>query len=256
MFSKQTPDWIDSLGQHFYLPNPDNEEYGYGWAEWCGLTEKQRYKIRKKGKKDYRMNMEDFMKAKQVLKKAIVPVEGVSIKDDYAYMYSLPVHHSLVPLSYGTPEPCKPVNTCKEKKEKKMYNLDIDCEYNSAPNPELVQRDYLVGRLHSANMSKHYEGRKTFNMDPDLAPTTMNDLVQRIKDGKYVIKEDRGDKFSWNPAEQLEWKDPSKKKDEAGFKAFEKLLETATTKAKDQIMISTTADGLKALQDFESSTIQ
>lgn len=171
--------------------------------------------------------------------------------------------NSLVPLSYGTtpePKPWKETalgKVLKKEKEKKMYNLDIDCGCNSAPaNPELVAKDYLVGRLLSARDVKASAAYKTFGLETDDRPITPKELVDRITSGKFVINTDKSDYRTHYPMDFIEWRDPAIKKDRPGYEAWEKLLGTAYYAAKDQIMIGTPADGLKALQTFEVQTIQ
>lgn len=204
-----------------------------------------------------KLSMEDFMKAKKALEKANVPMTDFYVSEEYAFNMFTPTYTSLVPLSYGTtPEGCCGTAPTPKEKEKKMYNFDTDC-CNSAPaNPELVAKDYLVGRLFDAKDRKYSAAYEAFGLTIDNRPTTPKDLVERITSGKFVIKTDMEIYKTHYPMDCIEWRDPAIKKDRPGFEAWEKLLNTAHLAAKDQIMIGTPADGLKALQAFEASTIQ
>lgn len=203
--------------------------------------------------------LEEEEEEKMDLGKANVPLSSFSVPSEYAYNLFSPKMGSLVPLSYGTvptySDQC--LEGCKKEKEKKMYNLDINCDCNSAPaNPELVAKNYLVNRLFNAKDIKYSAAYEAFGLTTDTRPTTPKDLVERITSGKFVIKTDMEICKTHYPMDYIEWRDPAIKKDRPGFEAWEKLLNTAHLAAKDQIMIGTPADGLKALQAFEASTIQ
>jgi hypothetical protein len=85
--------------------------------------------------------------------------------------------------------------------------------------------------------------------------------VAWIKDGWFTFDKFRTDETGawrdencWNGSimSSIHWNNPNR--DETGYNAADAKLCAATTAANRQIQIGTPAEGLKALQEFESAT--
>lgn len=125
-----------------------------------------------------------------------------------------------------------------ETKENEMYNVEN--------NTETKQRDYLKRRADTINTEKFVDGQKAFGLRNDY-PETQKQMLDWVLAGRYVY--DAGH-------DRLEWRDPAIVRDPAGFEAWEKKLDAAHTAVKDAAYILPVQDALKAVQEFETATIQ
>lgn len=168
------------------------------------------------------------------------------------------------PVSLGcTPVPPATVTQAPKRKKKMSYDDDFcdECDGRAIP-VETKQRKYLLTRLYELNQDKEYAARKTFNIDDDPAPEGGDQLVERIKSGKFILNQElidatnkEGRFFSMPCLYGIEWRDPAKPSDEAGFKAFRDKLNKLYTDTADTINIASPADGLVALKAFEAATV-
>lgn len=137
--------------------------------------------------------------------------------------------------------------------------------YMSKDTPiDLQQKTYLNDRARNVFYSLIEKLNKQFFISDEDAPKTLADLKDRIANGKFIIGSDDGEmigandwddeenKPSWNIYSAIRWRDPAKKADFKGKEAAVNELSKKHTATKDQIMIGTPADGLKALQDLEA----
>lgn len=147
-----------------------------------------------------------------------------------------------------------PSKAAKSNK-KKEKNMCFECGETSDYTIEDRRIDYLEHRLSSIQWSKRAELRKQFGLEDDAAPETFSELQERLTSGKFIIADDRKDKRVYNPLQYVKWRDPAVKEDQKGFKEAEKKLDDLFIKTMDQIKILPQTDGLKALQEFESATI-
>src|SRR5258708_5960176 len=85
--------------------------------------------------------------------------------------------------------PCKVMDypSGPNKKEKTMY-VDNDKHIESS------KINYLSQRLENLYYKKDVEARKLFGLVNDEAPETATEMVKRIQDGKFVIKDEYKDK--------------------------------------------------------------
>lgn len=158
----------------------------------------------------------------------------------------------------------KAANTCKigypnemevpypvpVKKEKKM-NFNFDSE-----SPQANTLEYLSNRTYGVFSEKRDALQKKYGLVDDDAPQTPKEIIDRLASGKFVVNEDQMDKRAYGSLNQFQWRDPAQKKDKDGFKVAETALNAARTKAEDVMVVMTDpATQLKALQDFESTTI-
>ena len=177
-------------------------------------------------------------------------------------MPSLETLHSLAPLQEcpKAAVPCCP--TCKPK-ENKMQNMHIEVAaalqqplYTEADS----QRKFLLGRLEDAYYASRDALRKTFNIDDMDAPKTPKELAARLAAGLFVIKyldKEPEKSFGYHLAgEYIQWRDPSKPADQAGFDAAKKLLKAARDDAELAIKCQAVADGLAALKAFKATSAQ
>lgn len=153
------------------------------------------------------------------------------------------------------PTPKKPCPMGRKKKETKMrYDDEYNDEYVEAlpsKSDESQKRDYLENRVRYTQRSLQYDARKTYGLVDDESPNTLNDLVKRIQDGKYVIPEEYAKEILYNPISYIKWRDPDLKEDKDGYSAFIDRLNKEVTKTMDVVKIADPADGLKAIQALE-----
>jgi hypothetical protein len=117
---------------------------------------------------------------------------------------------------------------------------------------EETKRDYLSERLHTVYMEKDEAARRTFGLQDDERPKTIEEAVQRIKDGKYTITPKTPHVY-YSTWDRLRWRDPEVKEDNKGYEAEEKELDKKYQEIKDTIMISDSAEALKTLQAWETT---
>lgn len=174
-------------------------------------------------------------------------------------------------------DPCCSCKTCKsirlanskadqEEGNKPMRNeTNIDVRFDGPSAVDREKRGYLGDRLFQV-YRKHFADMETkFGLVDDKPPRSPKELFERLTSGRFVVtdnqfeitdKDDAKNFSGYDPvAEHIRWRDPSVKEDREGFKAAEKVLEQAQIKARDQIKILSPEEGLKALQEFESFTL-
>ena len=118
-------------------------------------------------------------------------------------------------------------------------------------------RKYLATRIDDVIFDKKLELKKTFGLTDDKSPETFTDFLARIQAGKYVYPEEKKDKprfDTWSIVAGIRWRDPAVKEDMEGYEAAKVLLKAAAQDALDVIRVSSEADGLAALKDFQSKT--
>lgn len=135
----------------------------------------------------------------------------------------------------------------QNKKEEKMDQTSI-------------QRKHLYERARDVQGTKWLELRKLYRIDDDEAPKTMDDLLARLKDGKFVFDnekyKDREFYYASDIISRVRWRDPNAPADKAGFAAAEELLNKAFTALTDEIIVSDPKDALEALKAFEAKSFQ
>ena len=124
----------------------------------------------------------------------------------------------------------------------------------AAPSDESKQRSYLEQRLYDVYCTKRDPLQATFGLQDDAAPATPEELNQRIKDGKFIIRGLDGKKdmrfYYWT--DMFQWRDPSRKADVEGYEAAKADLKSKRQDALDTIKIDTPAAGLAALKALEA----
>ena len=161
-------------------------------------------------------------------------------------------------------------NSYREINGLKLVPLEIseECTYNFPKentamnytiNLEVKQRDYLSSRAYRIQTNKESELYRQFGIWENEPPKTRNELMQRIKDGKFVIRrnedEDYDDDDSCNFfSTNVIWRDPEVKKDFEGLETAKKTLTSYYTSVIDTVTIKSLDEGLKAVEAFEKWT--
>lgn len=164
---------------------------------------------------------------------------------------------------------------CKIKEEGKTlmrYNDNYASASVQTVTPKSdaqVGREYLLNRLEAASYPKRSSFEKMFNLYVSNEPKNFQEVIDRIKNDKFKINkkvqkkldalkadadETGADDFPWYHGWSygIEWDGP--KADFAGYEQALSDCDAEQTKARDIIMTSDNAAGLKALQDFEAWT--
>lgn len=140
-------------------------------------------------------------------------------------------------------------------------NMCYDCDEMDETTETERSRQYFRSRLFNVEEQKDYEVQKTFGMLDDPAPTKPSELVERIKSGKYILPIEthpNGKTVYFNPwlLDNITWRDPSLKRDEAGYKTAYKKLGEARKASEDKLQATMdTAAMAKVLEDFQSTTV-
>lgn len=114
------------------------------------------------------------------------------------------------------------------------------------------QRNYLARQLSSVAYAKDVELMKSFGLTDDPTPRKGSELLDRIKSGKYILRDEKSVKWAENALSYIEWRDPAVVKDEEGFEAAEKAMQKSRLDTDRTIQIAAPADGLAALKAFEA----
>lgn len=135
---------------------------------------------------------------------------------------------------------------CKEEEEKEAAMAD-NTYYNSEA---YVKRDHLIRRLRDIYWEKARDNENLFGLRDDDPPENGSEFVLRIKSGQYMLQK-------FNPEDvdsedYIRWRDPAKKVDREGHRAFLKKLDETFAGAKDKIMVLDEAKGLEALNEFKA----
>jgi hypothetical protein len=183
---------------------------------------------------------------------------AVNCVKDYREIYAM--EHSVSQLDMDPPP-----MTCddciadfsgpqEEETETTMYS-----EANITLNEktmEIRQQEFLLRDLSDSTEMKKADLKKQFGLTQDDRPRTAQELIDRIASGKFTLPDDLKEVRAYNPVEYIVWRDPSIKKDEAGYNALKPKLESLRRDTERTIMVSNAADGLAALKAFETTTIQ
>jgi len=152
---------------------------------------------------------------------------------------------------------------CNKKQEKKMFN---DFNENETTETER-QRNYLQDQLMAVFWKKDSVLGEEFNLEGLKPPQSPQEFVNYVKEGKFTFEKNfLNDDGSWREevghpwfhsnafANYIVWTDPDNLPDQKGYKAaYAKLIE-AKAKVERKIVVSTPAEGLVALEEFEAAT--
>lgn len=151
------------------------------------------------------------------------------------------------------------------KKDTEMYNISQASIVMPQDNTVANQRYHLQNRLSTMYRDHEKKLRGDFGLIDMKAPRTWKELLERIEAKQFIYDEEEEkenlDQFEDDffcgegPFMYIEWRDPSVKKDKAGYKAAMKLLDKAFNDVKDYIVILEPKDALTAVKSFENWTL-
>lgn len=148
------------------------------------------------------------------------------------------------------------------KKEKNMYNErntaisvtpHISIAGTEAFNAIETAQDHLIERLSDATEKKLTAAQRKFGMIDDERPRTPQSFVDRILGGKFFITEDRKNQYTYDPTDYIIWRDPSVKKDEAGFGEARTAINEASNDVMDILIVKGPEAGLAAINTFKTN---
>lgn len=128
----------------------------------------------------------------------------------------------------------------------------MELALNTEVGSEATKRNHLSMRAYSIFYDKEAKMERKYGLRDDRSPQNAEELIQRIKDGKFILREDK-DRQYYCPIDQILWRDPSVKKDQAGYDEKRKGLKKDFTALTDKLAIGTPEDGLTALQAWEAA---
>lgn len=166
-----------------------------------------------------------------------------------------PSHTHYISLgSCNTPVAAPVANPCMKQDattpnigNKKMYN---DMESYETTETER-QKAHLECRLSSAECDHRQKFVVDFHLYDDPSPVDGEDLVKRVMEGKYELKE--VERYGMK-SKEIRWRDPAKPIDRAGFDAANDKLQALAKTTRDEIVIFPPEKGLESLRNFQSAT--
>jgi hypothetical protein len=144
-------------------------------------------------------------------------------------------------------------NAVPQQEVKKMNTANSMAIVTSSETIEERRISFLVNQLESAKHRKDLELQRHFGLIGDERPATATELVERIKDGLYVIPEHGKDVRSYYSFDYIEWRNPKIKKDQEGYNKAEKEMQAEAREANRTIVLSDPEKGRSALEKFEKS---
>lgn len=132
---------------------------------------------------------------------------------------------------------------CTSTKENTMMNMD---------NTETRQRNQMKDRLLEVADNHDSALRRAFHLTDDEFPANAEDFVQRIKDGKFVLRSQTDTWCGSHFMDRVRWRDPAAVADHEGFKLAEKRLEAAREALDDKISFLPVAESYAAFEAFKT----
>lgn len=156
-------------------------------------------------------------------------------------------------IDYSTPVVGYCAKAVPQQEVKKMNTANSMAIVSHAETIEERRISFLVSQLESAKHRKYTELKRHFGLIDDERPATATEMVDRIKDGLYVIPEDHKDTRSYYMMDFIEWRNPKIKKDQGAFDKAEKEMEAEAREVNRTIVLSDPDKGLAALEKFEKA---
>jgi hypothetical protein len=111
---------------------------------------------------------------------------------------------------------------------------------------------HVLRRANDVYSEKETELLKHYGLRGDDAPRSWNELVKRIKDGKFVISDEHAKIRDYSPTGYVEWRDPKIEKDHEGFEKSMEKLRKLLAETKDVIIVKSSADGLEMIEKIQN----
>lgn len=126
---------------------------------------------------------------------------------------------------------------------------------NTHDNTEANARSHLRNNLASSYSKHDHDLLRHFGLMEDDSPDSPEEVIERIKNGKYVLR-DKKDRTSFSHwTSHIRWRDPSKEKDEAGYKAAFEKMSQAYKHAQQDVLCDPLDKAKAAVRKFEEYTV-
>lgn len=121
-------------------------------------------------------------------------------------------------------------------------------------SPESVARSALRNDLSNLYTKHDQKLLHHFHVMDDDQPDTPEEVVERIKSGKYQLrdKKDRSSFSHWT--NHIRWRDPTQEKDEEGYKAAYEKMKVAYKHAQQDVLCDPLDKAKAAVRKFEEHT--
>lgn len=139
---------------------------------------------------------------------------------------------------------------------KKEKNMNLNIEQTHTRNLEAESRDHFNVQIMDHYSQRHYDLRKEYGLDNDPAPTTPEELIERITKGHYILPEKNKRNPYHSRLDHFIWRDPKVEKDEEGFEKAMDKLRKARDEAVNALMSTLDVEGFaKALKRFQEAKV-
>lgn len=159
-------------------------------------------------------------------------------------------------------------------------NVSLSVNASEQPSQESKAQSYLLDRLQGMIYSKRRDLENQFNLYGRAGPKTLTELLELLKGGKFEVskygkkllnleknaaedEDDDDDFFSENPSfyigsflDYVDFIGLKDQPDRDGYLKASDTLDKLYQSTRDQIMVFSAAEGLKALNEFEAWTFQ
>lgn len=139
-----------------------------------------------------------------------------------------------------------PFSMLTKKEEENMNTRFEDTQEGKA-------QAHVIRRADNAFHEKDGELMKHYGLHGDGAPRTWNELVKRIKDGRFKISDEHAKMNTYGSGtEYVEWRDPKIEKDHEGYDKSKEKLMKLLAETKDVIIVKSAADGLEMIEKIQN----
>ena len=150
------------------------------------------------------------------------------------------------------------VSPNKKKKDTNMsriYDEDLDAFVEVTPiSDTYLSRSWLDQRVDGIARKIDVKLERQFGVRDDEPPKTFADVLARLTSGKYVIEDSKKNRESYDSLNYVQWRDPSIKRDDVGYKLAAEALRSAKTLVLDAVKVLDPKDALAPVQAFEKWT--
>lgn len=170
-------------------------------------------------------------------------------------------------INYSYPDPNTPIPTpnviiskflvpftdTQNPAPTRKKNMCYDCETYST---EQTKRDHLNHRVDRIHRDLTTALQRKYGLVDDETPKTFKELLDRLTTGMYVIDKKYLELEEYNPRNCLlnvEWRDPSKESDQAGYNKANEKLTVAWRKVLDDVVILPVLEALASVREFEKA---
>lgn len=109
-------------------------------------------------------------------------------------------------------------------------------------------QSHVLRRADLAYREKESELEKNYGLRGEASPPSWEELLKRIKDGKFVIEEKHAKMHTYDPLCYVQWRDPKIVEDQDGFSKSMEKLNKLLAETKDAIIVKSAADGLEMIE--------